>query len=190
VPSASEDNPAFIDLNQTMGEAATAIKNRESGNVPEGCEVSGELEIAYTLYALIGQTEPWIVTTTVPFALDLKEITPEFSTEAKVSGDLDFAQEAATIRNHVDYDVAVDVYFIGGAKPLSVELTINGGSSVTIATPGVNMGAEVTMWHSPDMVEEGVSLTFPLTDGAVQEVGLEGWKDWKEWKVTLRLAPR
>jgi hypothetical protein len=46
------------------------------------------------------------------------------------------------------------------------------------------------MWRSPDIVEEHVSLSFPLTEGAVQEFGLEGWMDWKEWKVTLHLAEK
>jgi hypothetical protein len=138
VPSPSDKNQAFQDLMQTIGEALTAIKNRQSGNLPEGCDISGELEFAYTMYAVVGQNEPFIITTTVPFALDLKEIMPQSSTEAKVADDLDIAQGPATIRNHVGYDVTLDIYDVGGASPLPVELTINGVASATLAMPGLN----------------------------------------------------
>jgi hypothetical protein len=179
VPSANEDdNPAFANLLQTIARAAAAVKNKESGKVAEGCEVKGELEIIYTQQAVAGQSEPIVVKTVVPFALDLKEEPPGDSADAKLFNDQVYTYPELTVHNLVDFDLQVNSWFVGGSAPLQVDLGITGSSGLTVG--------QMQLWHSPDY-DELVTLNFPLVDGAVQEFDLEGWKDFKEWKVTLHL---
>lgn len=181
VPSANEnDNPAFASLLQTMMQAAAAVKNKEGGGKIEGCKVSGDLEITYTHYIVAGQHEPIVISTTVPFSLDLTEEPPGFHTQAKLYNDNVYTYPDLTVHNVAKFDFTIDVWYLGGSTPLQVDVGIKGGSDLTFgAAPLV---------RTPD-IDESVQLVFPLAEGAVHEFDLEGWKDWKEWRVTLHLTP-
>jgi hypothetical protein len=181
VPSANEDsNPAFANLLQTIMQAAAAVKNKESGGVIEGCKVAGELEISYSMFFSVGTDEPIVVTTSVPFSLDLTEEPPGYQTDTKLYTDEVFTFQDETVHDIVDFDVNLSLWYMGGATPLEVDLGIKGGSEFFFGVP-IRSG-------TPD-IDENVQLFFPLTEGATQEFDLEELKDMKEWKVTLHLTP-
>jgi len=181
VSSANEnDNPAFADLLQTIQQAAAAVKNKESGGKIEGCKVTGELEISYSMSFAVGQDEPIVVTTSVPFSLDLAEEPPGYQTDVKLHTDKVFTFPDMAVHDIVDFDVGLNIWYMGGSTPLQVDMAIKGGSEFFFGVP-IQSGA-------PD-IDETVQLVFPLTDGTVQEFDLEGLVDLKEWKVTLHLTP-
>jgi len=181
VPSANEhDNPAFANLLQTIMQAAAAVKNKESGGMIEGCKVTGELEISYTMFFSVGTDEPIVVTTSVPFSLDLTEEPPGYQTVVELYTDKMFSLPDQTVHDIVDFDVDVSIWYMGGSTPLEVDMGVKGGSEFFFSVP-IQSG-------TPD-IDENVQLYFPLTEGATQEFDFEGLVDLKEWKVTLHLTP-
>jgi hypothetical protein len=181
VPSANEnDNPAFADLLQSIMRAAAAVKNKESGGIIEGCKITGELEISYDMFFSVGTNEPIVVTTSVPFSLDLTEEPPGYQTNVKLYTDQVFTFQDETVHDIVDFDISLNIWYMGGSTPLEADLDIKGGSEFFFGVP-IRSG-------TPD-IDESVQLFFPLSEGATQEFDLEGLVDMKEWKVTLHLTP-
>jgi hypothetical protein len=181
VPSANEDdNPAFANLPQTIMQAAAAVKKKERGGKIEGCQVTGELEISYTMFFSVGTGEPIVVTTSVPFSLDLTEEPPGYQTDVKLYDDKVFASGDETVHNIIDFDVSLNIWCMGGSTPLEADMDIKGGSDFFFGVP-IQSGTPV--------IDKSVQLYFPLTEGATQEFDLEDLADMKEWTVTLHLTP-
>jgi hypothetical protein len=173
-------NPAFLGFMESLVQAAAAVQNKESGKIVEGCKVTGELEISYSMFFAVGTDEPIVVTTSVPFSLDLTEEPPGYQTETKLYTDQVFTVSQETVHDIVDFDVSLNLWYMGGSTPLQVDMGIQGGSEFFFGVP-IHSG-------TPD-IDETVQLTFPLTEGAVQEFDLEDLVDLKEWKVTLHITP-
>ncbi len=174
-------NPAFLTFLEDLVRASSVLKNREAGGKIEGCKVTGELEITYSMFFSVGTDEPVEVTTSVPFSLDLTEEPAGYQTAVELYTDEVFAFGDDTVHNVVDFDVDLNLWYTEGSTPLEVDLGIKGGSEFFVGVP-IRSG-------TPD-IDEFVQLEFPLTEGATQEFDLESLVDLKEWKVTLHLTPR
>lgn len=174
-------NDNWVNFLESIQRAASVIRNRENGTTVDGCDIKGEIEIAYTQKPVAGQTEPIVIKTVVPFALDFQQEPAGSSAEATLFNDQVYNYPNMTVHNLVDFTLTVNVWLMGGeTTPLEVDLIIKGKSSMTMG--------QLPLWSSPDY-DETVPLYFPLEDGAVQEFDREGWKDFKEWRVTLHLTP-